>query len=156
MQELRASNPELALRAIVLNRIVRQKRVGQKSACPNCRRRTQATRSATAQLRKDFKSAKLYIGEDPGAPVLGIDGLGSFGLHVFEGKPLKLNPVAPKTKPRTGDRKSTRLNSSHRCISYAVFCLKKKKKKTLNNKKYKHNKSSSIWHRRSHNTFYNI
>src|SRR5437763_11240173 len=28
----------------------------------------------------------------------------------------------------TIDRKSTRLNSSHRCISYAVFCLKKKKK----------------------------
>src|SRR5437762_8919543 len=27
----------------------------------------------------------------------------------------------------TLDRKSTRLNSSHRCISYAVFCLKKKK-----------------------------
>src|SRR5437762_8781060 len=26
------------------------------------------------------------------------------------------------------DRKSTRLNSSHRCISYAVFCLKKKTK----------------------------
>ena len=26
------------------------------------------------------------------------------------------------------DRKSTRLNSSHVCISYAVFCLKKKKK----------------------------
>src|SRR5436189_5906034 len=31
---------------------------------------------------------------------------------------------------RTRDRKSTRLNSSHRCISYAVFCLKKKKKQT--------------------------
>src|SRR5437762_10990294 len=29
---------------------------------------------------------------------------------------------------RPPDRKSTRLNSSHRCISYAVFCLKKKKK----------------------------
>src|SRR5437762_4860038 len=29
---------------------------------------------------------------------------------------------------RQQDRKSTRLNSSHRCISYAVFCLKKKKK----------------------------
>src|SRR3989442_11578607 len=29
---------------------------------------------------------------------------------------------------RTGDRKSTRLNSSHVRISYAVFCLKKKKK----------------------------
>src|SRR2546427_5070978 len=31
------------------------------------------------------------------------------------------------------DRKSTRLNSSHSQISYAVFCLKKKKKKTTNN-----------------------
>src|SRR5437762_7305627 len=30
--------------------------------------------------------------------------------------------------PAREDRKSTRLNSSHRCISYAVFCLKKKKK----------------------------
>src|SRR5438477_5876836 len=30
----------------------------------------------------------------------------------------------------TRDRKSTRLNSSHMSISYAVFCLKKKKKKT--------------------------
>src|SRR5437764_10041963 len=28
------------------------------------------------------------------------------------------------------DRKSTRLNSSHRCISYAVFCLKKKKEES--------------------------
>src|SRR5271168_5559305 len=38
----------------------------------------------------------------------------------------------PRATPRRnwpGDRKSTRLNSSHRTISYAVFCLKKKKKK---------------------------
>src|SRR5438094_9196013 len=35
-----------------------------------------------------------------------------------------------RADPRQGlDRKSTRLNSSHRTISYAVFCLKKKKKK---------------------------
>src|SRR2546421_3457509 len=32
-----------------------------------------------------------------------------------------------------GDRKSTRLNSSHDQISYAVFCLKKKKKKKSTN-----------------------
>src|SRR5437762_5770821 len=31
--------------------------------------------------------------------------------------------------PKRRDRKSTRLNSSHRCISYAVFCLKKKTQK---------------------------
>src|SRR3712207_7327608 len=36
--------------------------------------------------------------------------------------------------PQPKDRKSTRLNSSHANISYAVFCLKKKKKK--NNTKY--------------------
>src|SRR5437764_1968885 len=34
-------------------------------------------------------------------------------------------------RPRNQDRKSTRLNSSHRCISYAVFCLKKKSKRVL-------------------------
>src|SRR5258708_28619106 len=32
-----------------------------------------------------------------------------------------------RTPCRGGDRKSTRLNSSHQIISYAVFCLKKKK-----------------------------
>src|SRR5437764_2907084 len=40
------------------------------------------------------------------------------------------------------DRKSTRLNSSHRCISYAVFCLKKKKK-------HKNNKQSQIKYKQS-------
>src|SRR5207248_10792333 len=35
------------------------------------------------------------------------------------------------TSRRSTDRKSTRLNSSHRTISYAVFCLKKKKKNIL-------------------------
>src|SRR5438034_7577485 len=36
-----------------------------------------------------------------------------------------------------GDRKSTRLNSSHTVISYAVFCLKKKKKKQKKRDKQK-------------------
>src|SRR2546430_8519654 len=36
----------------------------------------------------------------------------------------------PLLFPQSSDRKSTRLNSSHSQISYAVFCLKKKKKKT--------------------------
>src|SRR6266480_5993462 len=50
--------------------------------------------------------------------------------------------------PRTRDRKSTRLNSSHMSISYAVFCLKKKKKKkndkNLNKKKKKKKKKKKI------------
>src|SRR5690349_22647695 len=40
----------------------------------------------------------------------------------------------PPLPPRPRDRKSTRLNSSHVEISYAVFCLKKKKKKKKQNK----------------------
>src|SRR5436190_9429295 len=36
---------------------------------------------------------------------------------------------APMSRADLADRKSTRLNSSHTVISYAVFCLKKKKKK---------------------------
>src|SRR5256885_13338792 len=37
---------------------------------------------------------------------------------------------------RKVDRKSTRLNSSHLVISYAVFCLKKKKRHTVNTHQY--------------------
>src|SRR5437762_6052853 len=56
-------------------------------------------------------------------------------LYSFE----KENPLAAEAKLErqltlgdfevlsVQDRKSTRLNSSHRCISYAVFCLKKKR-----------------------------
>src|SRR5438445_6127100 len=39
---------------------------------------------------------------------------------------------APDSRHYFRDRKSTRLNSSHANISYAVFCLKKKKKKKNN------------------------
>src|SRR5437763_3706146 len=45
-------------------------------------------------------------------------------------RPGQLGPARRmREPPRRGrrDRKSTRLNSSHRCISYAVFCLEKKK-----------------------------
>src|SRR3712207_8030015 len=39
--------------------------------------------------------------------------------------------VSPRPALKFEDRKSTRLNSSHANISYAVFCLKKKKKYTF-------------------------
>src|SRR5436189_1553623 len=44
------------------------------------------------------------------------------------------------------DRKSTRLNSSHRCISYAVFCLKKKKKKHAESRESRESKRNYLPH----------
>src|SRR5256885_12556135 len=50
------------------------------------------------------------------------------GEHVIQGRAWSgLAPIA--RVPGSRDRKSTRLNSSHLVISYAVFCLKKKKTK---------------------------
>src|SRR2546430_16916006 len=43
--------------------------------------------------------------------------------------PVSTPPIRRSTRCIWTDRKSTRLNSSHSQISYAVFCLKKKKKK---------------------------
>src|SRR3989449_6019902 len=43
------------------------------------------------------------------------------------GRDVRRHPGV-RVHPSGGDRKSTRLNSSHGYISYAVFCLKKKKK----------------------------
>src|SRR2546426_2745605 len=47
-------------------------------------------------------------------------------LYAFEDKGGRKVALRPEMTP-TLDRKSTRLNSSHLVISYAVFCLKKKK-----------------------------
>src|SRR5438034_11803459 len=46
--------------------------------------------------------------------------------HYMSGGKIKVPIVFRTTLGATRDRKSTRLNSSHTVISYAVFCLKKK------------------------------
>src|SRR5438067_7814155 len=63
-----------------------------------------------------------------------LGGVGELGLaNVEPGQRTTLQeqhrPAGLGQHGRRGDRKSTRLNSSHVSISYAVFCLKKKKKK---------------------------
>src|SRR2546422_8501978 len=75
-------------------------------------------------------------------PICGADGrglpegsdAGSTGLRRAGGQ--RVLPGIPRGRPYgmgvVQDRKSTRLNSSHGYISYAVFCLKKKKKYNYN------------------------
>src|SRR5437762_11345305 len=48
--------------------------------------------------------------------------------HRHRGVADERRPAGEQLVEQAADRKSTRLNSSHRCISYAVFCLKKKKR----------------------------
>src|SRR5687768_17968717 len=55
---------------------------------------------------------------------------GDLGLHRSGNGRGDVDDPAPEQG--RADRKSTRLNSSHGYISYAVFCLKKKKKKKIN------------------------
>src|SRR3712207_7767661 len=71
-----------------------------------------------------FRSHLLTADGELGADVGRLVGLhGDVGLgHLAEAAGGELQGVAAR------DRKSTRLNSSHANISYAVFCLKKKKK----------------------------
>src|SRR5436305_6992567 len=79
-----------------------------------------------------FRSGADYVGLDEF--IQKIEG-GWVDVDVIVATPS----VMPKIG-KLGDRKSTRLNSSHVRISYAVFCLKKKKKKkktTRNNYNYK-------------------
>src|SRR5437868_15460044 len=51
------------------------------------------------------------------------------GSAILPGCTRKAVVALAEERPLLQDRKSTRLNSSHVSISYAVFCLKKKKKK---------------------------
>src|SRR5258707_13411519 len=89
-----------------------------------------------------FVSGNHRAGRSKYAQSLPIDATLTFGTGLFStfaNSPPYANvsetvfPVATGvgrvTDRNIGDRKSTRLNSSHANISYAVFCLKKKKKK---------------------------
>src|SRR3712207_8089520 len=68
-----------------------------------------------------FRSPARRAGPPAGCR-LGLMGAGGAGPSAGPGGAVH----GPGPRPR--DRKSTRLNSSHANISYAVFCLKKKKK----------------------------
>src|SRR2546421_4043321 len=68
-------------------------------------------------------------------------------LQIFAvlsfGKNLQVHHILPRSQG--GDRKSTRLNSSHDQISYAVFCLKKKKKR-ISYDRYRTTRDSELRH----------
>src|SRR5437879_7411105 len=84
-------------------------------------------------LERDFEIRYVNtIGHDPRHPV--TDSWPHLVAELIERLEGRREPVLGVGHSLGGyltalaaDRKSTRLNSSHRCISYAVFCLKKKK-----------------------------
>src|SRR5687768_17760301 len=85
-------------------------------------------RHAMTALSSDLREALAKVGTSTLTGVLNRRGLKS--MTLFDVWPMR--PEQPRLVGIALDRKSTRLNSSHGYISYAVFCLKKKKKKTHN------------------------
>src|SRR3989442_15503055 len=81
-----------------------------------------------SQLKDQVKTVKDLKGRKIGYTT---PGSGSWALGNVYLKKAGLDPDKDVELVSLGDRKSTRLNSSHVRISYAVFCLKKKKK-TIN------------------------
>src|SRR2546429_2430820 len=88
------------------------------------RRHTRCSRDWSSDVCSSDLHAQLA--DDVGAPVVG--GVVGVFQRLFLGL-VDAADVADDVAGRVlhGDRKSTRLNSSHGYISYAVFCLKKKK-----------------------------
>src|SRR5436189_4826743 len=85
------------------------------------------SRSSPVPYTTLFRSLQRCLGR---AAELEHQGRARARIRVLgEGEVIHAVRLATRGRPR--DRKSTRLNSSHRCISYAVFCLKKKKKTTM-------------------------
>src|SRR2546430_11967694 len=80
-----------------------------------------------------FPYTTLFRSDVAQQDLLGLDAAGGErALHVLEHvlrHHLARRGVEEHVQAHAGDRKSTRLNSSHSQISYAVFCLKKKKKR---------------------------
>src|SRR5256885_9048024 len=68
------------------------------------------------------------------------------GIGVLHMLPHALLDATAAAEATIGDRKSTRLNSSHLVISYAVFCLKKKKRRYESTVDRKHMKSMITYH----------
>src|SRR2546430_11463444 len=83
-----------------------------------------------------FRSPSIYWSARPGPT--GPEG---------EEQVLFKGAVLVRVPGRKRDRKSTRLNSSHSQISYAVFCLKKKKPHIPSQQATQHNLTSSSAHR---------
>src|SRR5207248_3819133 len=78
-----------------------------------------------------FRSRARRAGSegDPLGPIAGEHGAHARGVGLGRAHHhAHLAVVDERVAAEVLDRKSTRLNSSHRTISYAVFCLKKKKK----------------------------
>src|SRR5690349_22536558 len=79
-----------------------------------------------------FKADQPYFTNGLAAPYVGNP------TYVSGQKAFVMTASSPLLTA-DGDRKSTRLNSSHVEISYAVFCLKKKKKDKLKSDTYNYN-----------------
>jgi len=89
---LRNTSPDLEIDAVVLNRVV-----VRSGGCKACTLRSKNAEIARKFIHREFSRADFYAGEDPGAPIVGLDGLRVFGAHVFSRERLQWKPKPPRT-----------------------------------------------------------
>lgn len=76
---------------VIINRTVTRK-----SACRRCQERFRLYEAARKFVTRRFPNAEVHVGEDPGAPLIGIDNLRAFGAHVFGNESLKSSVAPPR------------------------------------------------------------
>ena len=84
------SVPEMKVGRVVLNRVVTQP-----GSCAHCRARARMAREAERFIKHHISHVPLFLGQDPGNPILGIPLLKNFGDVVFAGKRAKLEQKPP-------------------------------------------------------------
>src|SRR5690625_6647616 len=84
------------------------------------------TRKSEREIKQMKKAGDILVKLHKEIAKMIKPGVTTMEIDTFVEEFLAEHDATPEQKGFSGDRKSTRLNSSHVAISYAVFCLKKK------------------------------
>ena len=102
IRAMKKSDPPLKLTSVILNRIVR----GDNS-CRLCGAKAKSSAAAQRRLKKEYRSAALHLGLDPGFPILGMRELKQFGDSVFGRKAVKWRSPKENANPQSPELKLT-------------------------------------------------
>jgi arsenite-transporting ATPase len=95
IRELEDADPPMRLSGVVLNRVI-----SNAGKCETCKAKALAGKNAQRGLEEEYRGVELFVGEDPGFPVLGAAELKKFADAVFGRKTVKWKSRAPLTSKK--------------------------------------------------------